>query len=138
MLNPEQSFWTKIRDNLKLDFIERFENSIAPGWPDVHYCHGDNSGWLELKVEKKFPNKIKFEKAQPNWLTRYWSAGGYCYIWLYVEDTNTIYIWQGKYARTLNESGGTKKAPIFLEIKANSQGWVQLYDIFKLHPIQRV
>jgi len=125
----ERSFWKKIDAFLQLDFIGRVENSAGVGWGDVHYCHG-SPGWIELKATKKFPNKIKFEPGQPIWLERYWNAGGYCFIWLYVEQENTVYIWLGRHAKALGESGGTREIKPFLEIEVNAQGWAELNNKF--------
>lgn len=139
MKQNESDFWKKIKDNLSaVDFIERVENRAAPGWPDVHYCHGPNAGWIELKAEYKFPNRIDFEPGQPIWLERYWNAGGDCFIWLFVETENKIYIWLGKHAKALSESGGTKEVDPYMVVKVDQKGWIEIYDIFKLNPIHQL
>jgi len=126
----EGKFWQKLRLNLGLEWIRRLENEAEPGWPDTHYIHNGEAGWIELKAEEKFPNKIKYQPAQPNWLTRYWSLGGTCYTMLYVVEDNSIYIWSGKFARELGKPGGTKKVKPMLVVKCTKQGWKELYDMF--------
>ena len=129
MSKKESWFWGKIRDNLKLDFMKRVENKVEPGWPDVHYLHKALSGWIELKYEAKFPRKIDFEPGQPIWLDNYFRNGGCCYVWLYVEKDNTIYIWLGCHAKELNELGGTEKVKPFAQVQMNARGWLELYQL---------
>jgi len=119
-----------MKDNLKLDFIGRVENECGSGWSDVHYMHNGYGGWIELKAEDKFPDRIKFEPAQPNWLTKYWGAGGICYIFLKVKENNSIYIWDGKFARELNHKGGTKIIKPLFVAKDNPQGWGEIRELF--------
>lgn len=133
----ESDFWKKIRENLKLDFIRRVENSCEPGWADVHYMNNGYGGWIELKQEDSFPGKIEFEPAQPIWLTNYWENGGYCYIFLYVKKDNQIYVWAGKDAKLLSVLGGTKEVPPLIQTTMNIVGWRQIYELFKV-PIRPV
>ena len=126
----ESWFWGKIRDNLGLQYIKRLENRIEPGWPDTHFINNGNPGWIELKFEKNFPKRIKFEPGQPLWLSNYFDLGGTCYVFLYVESLNEIFVWLGFNAMELNEDGGPENIPPFMKVKMNERGWAELYQLF--------
>lgn len=126
----EAKFWQKLKKFFLIEFLERVENEVGVGWPDVHGVQDGFPFWIELKAEKKFPNKIKYQPGQPNWLTRYWEVGGFCYTFLYVEDQNKLYIWIGKHARELNKKGGTRDVKPMLEIICNEKGWLELLEMF--------
>ena len=126
----ESWFWGKLKDNLNLEFLKRVENKLEPGWPDVHYSNDGYSGWIELKFEKKLPNRIRFEPGQPIWLANYWSSGGTCFVFLYVEETNEIYVWLGFNAPELNDAGGPRNIPPFMKVRMDARGWAELYQIF--------
>lgn len=130
MKKLEAKFWKKLKDNLKLDLLKRIENRVEPGWPDTHYIHDGYPGWMELKAAEDFPNKIDFEPAQPLWLEKYWNLGGVCYVLLHVVQEQAIYVWAGKFARDLYRSGGTHEVKPMLKVKTNTQGWIQLYEMF--------
>lgn len=105
--------------------ISRIENKVDTGWPDTFYTHNKKSGWIELKSEKTFPKRIDFEPAQPNWLTDYHKIGGTCYVFLHVEEENSIYIWTGADARKLNEA--TQGIKPLMKVKADQEGIDALY-----------
>ena len=115
---------------LALEFMERVENKLKPGMPDVHYLHETHAGWIELKAEETFPNRIDFEPAQPLWLSRYWNLGGVCYVMLHVTKEDTIYVWAGKFARELGQENGCHDVAPMLKVKCNKMGWQQLYELF--------
>jgi len=131
-VKKEVKFWKDLSKNLPLSFMRRVESTFDPGWPDVHYSHEGNMGWLELKAEHKFPNQIDFQPAQPLWLTKYWASGGNCYILLKVIDENKVYVWAGKDAMKLDAKGGTHAVEPMLEINCSARGWKELYDMFGL------
>lgn len=110
--------------------MRRVEHAIESGWPDVHYCHQGQTGWIELKAELKFPSTIKYEPAQPIWLTNYWKAGGTCYTFLKVVEENKLYVWAGSFANDLNKPDGANLCKPMLVITMNEKGWLELYDMF--------
>ena len=122
----ESELWKKMKERLRLDMLSRVENKIESGWPDVFYTHNKKSGWIELKVERKFPSRIKFQKAQPNWLHDYAKIGT-CYVMLYVEIDNLIYIWDGKDARELNKDGGPSGIKPLLWFTCDREGFDYMY-----------
>ena len=123
----EADLWKKIKHHLKLDYISRVENSIYLGWPDVFFLHKGKAGWIELKCEKNFPRRIKFEPAQPLWLSDYARIGGTCYVAVYVEAHDLVFIWDGIDAQRLNESGGPKEIKPLLSFIPNEEGFEFCY-----------
>lgn len=121
----ESGFWKKLRESLKLDMMERVENKIAAGWPDVFILHNEKTTWIELKIEKKFPARINFEPAQPNWLCDYSKIGGRCFVFLFVEDENLIYVWKGSDSRQLNKDA--RSVLPFFRLIADDEGFEYLY-----------
>lgn len=64
--------------------IERIENSIGAGRPDVNGCFKGSGFDIELKRgwDEKTSDKIKvkFQKAQPGWLKKRWKVGGNAWV----------------------------------------------------------
>lgn len=77
----ESSFWRSLKKGLEKAsnnkiFLQRIEDKFAKGIPDVHYCYGGESGWIELKWLAKYPKKITckhFTAHQKLWLFNYWN-----------------------------------------------------------------
>lgn len=65
--------------------IERVENVLGSGMPDVFYNFGGIGGWIETKVAKG--DDIYFEKFQPNWMRRHLREG-FRRIFIFVLDKN--------------------------------------------------
>lgn len=59
----ESSFWRSIRigllkaSNNKI-LLQRIEDKLTLGIPDVHFCYEGKTGWIELKVLKDYPKKV--------------------------------------------------------------------------------
>ena len=119
----ESKFWEQMRQHLPIDYMERVENGVNNGMPDVHFLESGLSGWMELKAEEKFPSKIDFQPGQPIWLDQYCKMGGTAFIVLHVKETGTIYIWEGLDAMTLKEKGGTMITTPILVVDRNQHGW---------------
>ncbi len=126
----EKDFWTKIKSNLEIEFLERVEHKNVAGWPDVHYCHPQKftSGWIELKVTNKFPTTMPYRPAQPLWHDTYWKAGGLCFTLLYVISENTMYLWKGCHSLELNKHNGPKNVEPELKVQLDKVGWKNLKD----------
>jgi len=123
----EKELWKKLKYGLRLDMMERVENKVGVGWPDIYFLHGKKSGWIELKSEKDFPARIDFEPAQPNWHHDYAAIGGRSYIFLHVVNEKTIYVWEGKHARELYQAGGTSKIRTIIKCLDDQEGLDYLF-----------
>lgn len=120
----ESNFWKKLSKKLQLDFMGRVENSAGIGWPDVHYMNECRPGWIELKSENAFPNKIKFRPGQAMWMQNYSDRGGKGSVFLFLEvkSENAIYIWPGEVAQKLDQMG-TKAVPAFMRCDMSGESW---------------
>jgi hypothetical protein len=93
-MKDEASLWSnKIRPLIVNATIrcalDRIENGLAPGIPDVHYCLDGVSGWIELKNRAEPPKRASsivfsgdhgLRNEQIAWLLRYHHAGGRAFI----------------------------------------------------------
>ena len=95
----EKSLWTFTRNGVKSVVpshelhIERIENGVALGTPDVNYCIRGQAGWIELKFLPEWPKRSTtlvrvdhFTKEQRIFLHNYSMAGGRCFVWVQVKD----------------------------------------------------
>ena len=91
---PETRLWSWLSGTTKKHFkhdlhLNRIENSVSQGMPDVEGCLRRVQFWIELKCEKRPANwgtkvRPKFRPAQPPWLRRRIEAGGRAFVLLQV------------------------------------------------------
>lgn len=70
------------------DRLDRIENVVVVGMPDVNFCSGGVESWIELKSPKEparsttplFGSNHKLSQDQINWLLRQRQAGGRCFV----------------------------------------------------------
>lgn len=91
----EKNLWAWLRDQTKplvaakILHMERIENSLRGGYPDVEGCYDSYGFHIELKVADR-PKRattrvaVKFQKKQKPWLRRRWAVGGSCWVLLQV------------------------------------------------------
>lgn len=77
----ESRFWALIKDKLP-GHVERVENAIAKGTPDVNLCFEGREIWLELKV---LDDKGRLHKDDPRpeqliWHMKRQTFGGSCFV----------------------------------------------------------
>src|SRR5690348_15084234 len=48
-MTPEQKFWQLLKPHIP-GHVNRIENSVANGMPDVNFAYGGKETWLELKA----------------------------------------------------------------------------------------
>ena len=58
--------------------LNRVENSVGNGAPDVEGCWLGKQVWIELKIFKG--NRVHFRYSQRTWIKRREKAGGHCYV----------------------------------------------------------
>lgn len=105
--NAYHTFYKNIRQGR--DRIERVENGIGVGAPDINFCIEGKEGWLELKspMEPKkastplFGSNHRVSQDQKNWFLRQHQAGGFC-AFLVVTDKRWMLI-PGRHADRMNE-----------------------------------
>lgn len=90
--------------------IQRIENSVGIGVPDVEGCIDGVQFWVELKSLKRPKRKstklrVKFRNGQVHWIVNRYYSGGISGVLLSVGEKNTIerYFLNGKNVLILEE-----------------------------------
>lgn len=139
----EKNDWKVFKQCLPIGLgrLERIENIVGEGNPDVNYCINGVEGWIEMKspIEpKKTSSKLltkhthKLLQTQKNWFLKQRNAGGRGYI-LIATDKRWMLIDGCKYGDFVND----KTVSELLEIASWSvnRGKVSLEDWVKLRVI---
>lgn len=90
------------------DRIERIENIVGIGTPDVNYCIDGVEGWIEMKSPKepkreksklfKFKNNHEFTQGQKNWFLKQRNAGGRAFVLICTDKRWMLMdIWQADF-----------------------------------------
>ena len=100
----EKLLWKQIRVKLPNYFLQRIETQIERGIPDLFYCVGGVSGWIEgkyIQTPKRDNTKLKLKLSveQIAWHKAYIHYGGLVYI--LVKKDKEIYLFHGKDGETL-------------------------------------
>jgi hypothetical protein len=91
------------------DRMDRVENWVVAGMPDINFCGDGVECWIELKqpsepkrkTTKLFGlNNHKLELSQRNWMLRQRSSGGRCFI--LIASCNYWILVDGKHADVVN------------------------------------
>lgn len=90
------------------DRIDRVENVLVDGTPDVNYCIEGTEGWIEIKcpTEPKrsttplFGSNHKLSQDQKNWIKRQLDAGGI--VWVVIRTDYRWAILSGRLAEGIN------------------------------------
>ena len=109
----ESEFWHYLRNNIP-GHLQRIEDSISCGIPDVNYCIEHVEGWIELKWVPAWPKRLNtcikiqhFTSEQFTWLAARYSAGGRVFLFIQVESCYMLFsditaihcIYKGKLGR---------------------------------------
>lgn len=92
--------------------VQRIEDKMSPGIPDMNVCWNGIEFWLEGKFIKDLPARddtlVRFgSKDEPrlahqaNWLENRQRAGGKCFVWIRVRDDGW-YFWRDDFRRLVN------------------------------------
>ena len=102
----EKALWEWLREKLKNQGVmQRVENRVGPGTPDVAYCFLGVSGWIELKEIHDWPKRKNtlvrvdhFTEEQRSWLRSWHNAGGRSFLLLRVKTAQELLLFRGDYA----------------------------------------
>ena len=113
MAKPETLLWKVMKDRLPYpgDRLDRIENFVASGQPDVNGCLAGEDVWIELKAPKE-PKRSTTRlmtcngnhallPSQVNWMIRQRQAGGIAFI-LVRTDKRIMLIEGTKHAEQFN------------------------------------
>jgi hypothetical protein len=91
-------------------FVERIENLVGKGTPDVHGTYGGSHFWIELKSAKRpargtTPVRFPTRECQVEWHNDFSSAGGRSFWLVQVGEgaARSIYMIEGKHGPALHE-----------------------------------
>lgn len=107
----EKKDYKLLRENVATprDRIDRIENLMVVGMPDINFCSLGEECWIELKspvepvrpTTKLFGSNHKLSQDQKNWFLRQKNAGGSCYILIFSDKR--ILLIEGEHADNLND-----------------------------------
>ncbi len=87
---PENTDYKNFRDNVPIfgDRLDRVENLLLPGMPDINFCGEGRECWIEQKSPKEpvrpttplFGSNHKLSTEQKNWFLRQTQSGGRSFV----------------------------------------------------------
>lgn len=109
MRKPEQRLYATMRANAwNSTRIERVENGVGTGMPDVHLIRGGVTRWVELKVVRRpalattaLFNSGAVRDDQVAWHVAYHRCGGISFV-LARDDRRQLYLFPGADAPQLH------------------------------------
>ena len=103
-LQPEAQFWKTLKKNLPKNwFVNRIENRIGGGVPDVYICIDGYSIWLELKVTKT--HRVSVSPHQIAWHYSLSQSKGTSFYLVKALSSSNLYLFDGAHGRGLAEHG---------------------------------
>lgn len=106
----EKTDWRLFRDKIKfkMDRVDRIENGVGVGMPDINFCGNGVESWIEMKSPKEpkredtplFGSNHRLSQDQKNWFKRQIDAGGRA--WILIGTDKRWLLIHGKYADELN------------------------------------
>ena len=111
-----------------LDRMDRIENLVVDGMPDISYCIKGVDGWIEMKSpaapkRKTTPvlkSQHKLLQSQKNWFKRQYNAGGIAYIlicmrsrWILMDGAYADKVNDMTMIELINDSTWKAETPIF-------------------------
>lgn len=109
MRKPEQRLWDRMRNALGAQLrLERIENLVSVGMPDVLAIKQQRVSFVELKAQAEWPARATtsvlgregLSVDQRNWLLDWRSHGGTA--WVLVSVGKEHFLFDAKHADTLN------------------------------------
>jgi len=88
--------------------IDRIENLLVEGMPDINICIEGTESWIELKSPKEpkryntrlFGSAHRLSREQMNWFHRQKAAGGKC--WIFICTNKRLMLVDGAFADHVN------------------------------------
>lgn len=104
MNHPERDFYNYLRPKF-LGHVQRIENTVGSGMPDVNFCSFGIETWVELKVAIQPKGEVWLRKEQFAWSMRRASCLGR----VFVVALNQDMVWVWKYPDVQVEAVGTSE-----------------------------
>ena len=101
---PEAQFWSTLKRSLpKHWFVNRIENRMGGGVPDLYICIDGKSFWLELKVTKS--HRVNVSPNQIAWHYSFNRSQGASFFLVKTLPSSTLFLFEGTHGRGLAEHG---------------------------------
>lgn len=71
--------------------VQRVENTVGNGVPDINVCYKEKEYWIETKVAAGAP---LLRKEQYAWGTRRAKEGGIVEVWSYDTDIGCVFVYE--------------------------------------------
>jgi hypothetical protein len=133
MRKQEQRLWDTMRKNAPPGLhLERVENAVGDGTPDVHYMKKGSLGWIELKAPKRPAKETTrllgdegLRISQENWLgvATFFEIPAYVLI---RDDHKNLYLIPCKYWETMNDMTAQE-----LEAVSLGSTWKEIFGALK-------
>jgi len=100
-MSGEQTFWAYVRKGMRGRWhVQRHEDSVTRGIPDVSYAIDGAEGWIELKTLNDWPKRpttpvrVDIKPEQVAWLEARGDAGaGRCFVLIRVGHEHLLVRW---------------------------------------------
>ncbi len=110
MRKPEQKLYDKMRKNApNTSWLQRIENIVAEGMPDVHVSGPESECWVELKAVNRPKRETTrllgtegLRPSQVNWHLKAGTKRMTTFI-LITDDEGNLWLVEGKHAASINE-----------------------------------
>lgn len=106
----ENTAWKWLRENLKGKGrrLQRIENIVGSGMPDINGCFNGREFWIEVKAPKEpkrpstplFGSNHKVSQEQKNWFMEQRQSGGRGYLFIDTDQRRILI--DGKFADDIN------------------------------------
>lgn len=125
----ESSFWRSIKTGLQKAsnnkiYLQRIEDKLSSGLPDVHFCYKGKTGWIELKQLPEYPIKIDTSIKIPHltihqkqWHKNYYEAQGKSFALIKIKRDS--YLFKGSFIDCLEATKMTWKYVLCLKCWEN-------------------
>lgn len=134
MRKPEQRLWDRMRNALgTLTRLERVENVVTVGMPDVVSCVEGSVVWVELKAVEVFPHRPStavlgnkgLSREQKNWHLDWARWGGRSYVLIGVGSKH-LFLISGVHADEINDMPHNE-----LLLHSCAESWPAILEVIK-------
>ena len=131
---PEQRLWDTMRGNKPPDIVlERVENIVGEGMPDVYALFKDGSKWIELKAPNgpvrdstRVLGDEGLRQSQKNWHIKAFQLGLPSYILIRERRTKRLWLIHGSFADEVNDMNADK-----LDYHSLGSDWATIFKVIK-------
>jgi len=135
MRKPEQRLWDSMRRNNKKQLhtinLERVENVVTVGMPDIYVKYYSSECWVELKtckLPKRETTRVLGDKGlsqdQINWHQKHNVYGLRSYI--LIKADKKLFLLPNKYAERINDM-----TQIQLFLASQAMSWEQIFEVLR-------